>query len=82
MVEQLMRGLVLNDVPVVKEDSPAAHLAGEAHLVRDNDHSHPAFGKLLHNVEHFTDHFGVKRACRLVKQHNVRLHTNSITLRV
>ena len=42
--------------------------------MRHDDHRHAIAGELLHNVEHLTDHFGVKRARRFVKEHHVRLH--------
>ena len=43
--------------------------------MRDDDHRHAVGGELFHNVKHFTDDFGVERGGRLVKEHDIRLHT-------
>ena len=40
----------------------------------DNDHRHTLGGKLLHDLQDFTDHFRVQRTGRLVKQHDIRVH--------
>ena len=53
---------------------PAAHLAGEAHLVGDDDHRHAGGGELLHDVEHVADHLGVERRGRFVEQHHLGVH--------
>ena len=38
-------------------------------------HGHTAFlGQIHHDVEYFLDHFGVKRRCRLVEQHDLGIH--------
>ena len=42
--------------------------------MRDDDHGHAGVRQLLHNVEHLADHLGVERGCRLVEQHDLRLH--------
>ena len=31
--------------------------------------------KLLHDVEHFADHLGIERARRLIKEHDLRVHS-------
>ena len=40
----------------------------------DADHGHALFGQLDHRIQHFLDHFRVKGAGRLVKQHDARFH--------
>ena len=42
--------------------------------MRDDDHGHAGVRQLLHDVEHLADHLGVERGCRLVEQHDLRLH--------
>ena len=59
---------------VVHEHHRVADLAGEADLVRDDDHRHPVGGQLAHRVEHVADQLGVERRGRLVEQHQLRLH--------
>ena len=74
MLEDVLRRAGLGDLAVGHEQHTVAHLAGEAHLVRDDDHRHALVRQLLHNVEHFADHLGVERARRLVKEHDLRVH--------
>ena len=58
----------------VHEYDLVGDLAGEADLVRDNDHGHAITGKAEHNVQHFAHQFGVECRCRLVEEHDLRLH--------
>ncbi len=74
MRKELVRGLVLLYVPTVQEDGAAADLAGKAHLMGDDDHGHAAFRKIFHNIQHLPDHFRVKGAGRLVKEHHLGIH--------
>ena len=68
------RAALLDDHAVVHEDDPVADVAGEAHLVGDDDHRHPLRGQLAHHVEHLLDQLGVERAGHLVEEHHVRVH--------
>ena len=40
----------------------------------DHEHGHPLVGQLTHNAEHIADHFGVKGAGGLIKQHQLGIH--------
>ena len=51
-----------------------ADLAGEAHLVGDDDHRHPFRGQFAHHVEDLLDQLGVEGAGHLVEEHHVRVH--------
>ena len=65
---------LFDDLAVGHEDDAVGGLAGEAHLVGDDDHRHAVFGEPHHDVEHLGDHLGVERARRLVEQHHLRVH--------
>ena len=49
-------------------------VAREAHLVRRDQHRHPAGGELADHVEHLRDELGVERARDLVEEQQPRLH--------
>ena len=40
----------------------------------NNNHGHAVISQFLHDFQHLTDHFRVKRRGRLVEQHHVRIH--------
>ena len=42
--------------------------------MRYHDHGHTILCQLFHNIQNFSYHFRVKCRCRLIKQHNFRLH--------
>src|SRR3954447_21011096 len=48
--------------------------AGEAHLVRDDDHRHSVPRERRHHVEDLVDHLRVERRGRLVEEHDLRVH--------
>ena len=56
------------------EEHAVGNLAGKAHLMRHDDHRHAGLRKLLHNLQHLAHHLGVKRARRLVEEHDLGLH--------
>ena len=72
--EELLRLVLLYDIAAVHEQHTRCNLAGKAHLVGNNDHSHAVVGQLLHDFEYLADHFRVERRGRLVEQHHVRIH--------
>ena len=43
--------------------------------MRHDDHRHARLGQVQHHVQHFLDHLRVERARRLVKQHDLGLHS-------
>ena len=42
--------------------------------MRHDDHRHAGLRKLLHDFQHLPHHLGVKRARRLVEEHDLGLH--------
>jgi hypothetical protein len=72
--EELLRRGLLQDRPEVHEDDPVGDLPGEPHFVRDHDHRHPGDRKILHDLENLADHLGVEGRCRLVEEHDLRVH--------
>src|SRR5215211_4797053 len=64
----------LDDPAAVHEDHPVGRLAGEAHLVGDDDHRHAVARQADHDVEDLADHLGVEGRGGLVEEHHLRLH--------
>ena len=77
MLEDLLGGAFFHDLAAIHEDDAVGHFAGKAHFVGDHDHGHTAGGQLLHDIQHFADHFGVQGGGGFVKKHDLRLHTQS-----
>jgi bacterioferritin-associated ferredoxin len=40
----------------------------------DDHHGHALARQFAHDVQNLADHLGIQRGCRLVKQHDMRLH--------
>ena len=59
-------------VAVVHEDDAVGDLAGEAHLVRHDDHRHAGLGQPPDHRQHLADQLGIERRGRLVEQHQPR----------
>ena len=74
MLEDIRRAALLDELAVSHEQNAVADLAGEAHLVRDDDHRHAVVRQLLHDLQNLADHLRVERARRLVEEHDLRLH--------
>src|SRR3954453_4133485 len=72
--EHLLRRGLLRDQALVHEDDPVGDLAGEAHLVGDDEHRHAATGEVAHYAQDLSDEFGVERARHLVEQHCLGAH--------
>src|ERR1700722_15383819 len=53
LAEQLRRRSLLDDLPVREEAHAAGDIAREPHLVRGDQHRHPAFGQFPDHVEDF-----------------------------
>src|SRR5690606_17445097 len=75
--EELVGGVLLDDLPVRHEHDPVGGPAGETHLVRDDHHRHPVASQPDHDVEHLLHHLGVQRGGRLVEQEQLRIHGQS-----
>ena len=58
----------------MEEAHAARDVAGEPHLVRRDQHRHPARRELADHVEHLRDELRVERARHLVEQQQLRLH--------
>ena len=74
VVDDRPRVPLLHDHPAVHEDDLVGHSPRERHLVRDDDHRHPALGQLAHDCEDLTDQLGVERRGRLVEEHQLGVH--------
>src|SRR5215831_16111243 len=72
--EELGRRRFLDDPAFLKETDPVRDVAGEAHLVRGDEHRHAAGCQFGDHLEHLGDEFWVERARHLVEQHDLRLH--------
>src|SRR5665648_219324 len=72
--QDLMRGAFLHNDAAVQQRHTIGDLFCEADLVGHDDHGHAVDGELLHHVKHFADELGVERRCRLVEEHELRLH--------
>ena len=72
--EERLRAALLDDLPVGHEDDAVGGLAGEAHLVGDDDHGHPALGQADHHVEDLVDHLRVEGRGRLVEEDDLGVH--------
>ena len=64
----------LGDHAMVHEHDAVGDLAGEVHLVGDDEHGHAARGEVAHDGQHLADQLGVERAGDLVEQHRLGLH--------
>ena len=60
--------------PTSRKQTLSATSLRERHLVRGDDHRHPAVGQLAHEVQHLGDELRVERARDLVEQHQLRIH--------
>ena len=63
---------VFQKAAVVEEGDVVAGVAGEAHLVGDDDEARAGFGEVAHDVEHFRGEFRIQGACGLVQQKKAR----------
>src|SRR5215471_17330765 len=73
--KKLRRWSNFDDLASIHEDHSIGHLAGETHLMSNDEHRHAALGKFHHNIKHLADHLGIQRRSRLIEQHNLRIHT-------
>ena len=74
VVEHVGGHALLDDPALVHEDEPIADLAGELHLVGDDEHRHPDPGEVAHHDQHLADELRIERGGDLVEEHHVRLH--------
>src|SRR5271170_49331 len=74
LAEELVGRRLLDDLTVGEEAHAAGDVASEAHLVRRDQHRHPAVGQFPDYVEHVGYEFRVKRARHLIEQHQPRPH--------
>ena len=61
MVEHFGRRALFDDDATLHEDDSVSNLAGEAHLVGDNDHGHAGFSQAAHNIKNAAHELGVER---------------------
>ena len=65
--EEFVRRVLFFDNAFVDEEDAGADFSRKAHLVGDNGHGHAVVRELLHNFEHFADHFGVQGGSGLIE---------------
>ncbi len=63
---------LLEDHACVQEADAVRDVAGKAHLVRRDQHRHPALGELADHAQDLRHELGVERARHLVEQHHAR----------
>lgn len=73
--EELVGRAGFHDLAVGHKHDAVGHATGEVHLVRNDDHRHALLCQAHHDLEHLIDHFGVKGARGLVKEHGLGLHS-------
>ena len=71
MVEEVVRIVLLDDLPLVHENHAIGHGLGEAHFMCYAQHGDALARHLDHHIQHFLDHFRVERRRRLIEQHDL-----------
>ncbi len=66
VVEERLRRVLFNDLPLIHKDHAVGHGLGEAHFMGHADHGHAIVGQIDHDVEDFGDHFRVQGRRRLI----------------
>ncbi len=74
MIDQIVRVAVFGNPALVDKDQARRHFFGKADFMSDDDHRHPFFGQILHDLQHFVAQLRIERGGRLVEQHHFRLH--------
>ena len=72
--QHLLRRAVLNDKTVFHVDHAVGDVAGEVHLVGDDDHRAVFICELTDDGEHFMRQLRIERAGRLIEAEDVRIH--------
>ena len=75
--EKLFLRSFFHDFSGIHEYDAVGHFSGKAHLMGNDHHGHTVLGQIDHDIEHFIDHFRVKRRSRFVKEHADRIHCKS-----
>jgi hypothetical protein len=73
-VEHVGGGALLDDPAFVHQEDAVPDLAGELHLVGDDEHRHARLGEVAHDDKHLADELRVERGRDLVEEHHTRLH--------
>ena len=74
MVDDVRGTALLHDHAAVHEDDVVGHVAGEGHLVGDDDHRHVLRGEVTDDLEDLSGQLGIERGGRFVKEQNLRVH--------
>ena len=72
--EYLLRRARFPKLALVHIEHAAARVAGEAHLVRDDEHREAPLGEVRDDGEHLGYHLRIQRARRLVEQQDLGIH--------
>ena len=71
VAEQLLGRSLLDDAAGVEEADAVGRVAGEAHLVGDDEHRHAGLAEVADHRQHAADELGVERRGHLVEQQHV-----------
>ena len=74
VVDDLASRPLLHDDTAVHEDEVIGHIAGEAHLMGDNDHGHVLGRQIADDLQHLAGQLRIQRARGLVEEQHVRVH--------
>ena len=74
LLEDLLRRAVFVDIAVVHEEDSGRYVAGELHLVGDDEHGHALLGQLADDAEHLAHHRRVEGRRGFVEEDDVGLH--------
>src|SRR6056297_3109647 len=73
ILKELLRFSLFDNSTSIHEDDPVGNLTGKTHLMRHADHGYAFLRELDHDIQNFLDHFRIKRRCRFVEKHYLRL---------
>ena len=73
-VEEVFRLGAFKHFALIHENDPVGNFSCKPHFMGHAHHGHAVACQPLHGLKHLTHHLGVKRRCRLIKQHHRRVH--------
>ena len=70
--EKVRRRRHFENIAAVDKHHPVGNFARELHLMRHDYHGNAAVRQLLHDQQHFADHFRIERRGGLIEKNNLR----------
>lgn len=67
----------LHDISTLHKDDAGCDFSGKANFVGYNHHGHTIRSKLLHYLEHLSNHLRIQSTGWLIKKHNIGIHGQS-----